>query len=114
MEDESITGPGAESLLRDGWVANGGFSKFRPASGRWASYSITDAAGHLLSHQTFKVDSFVHYLDVMGTCACGPHVLVYENPVFGPVTHVTHNEWDDPEEGPDEGDDYFEVSVEDL
>lgn len=103
MGDASITGPDADpELVRDAWVQNGGFSNFAAAGGRWSTYSLVDAEHRLTSVHTFKVDSFVHYLDVMGSCSCGPHVLVYENPLFGPVTHVTHNEWDDPEDGPDE------------
>lgn len=105
MDDGSITGPDAE-LTRDLWMHNGGFSNYAPLLERWTTYHITDAEGRLESVHTFKVDSFVHYLDTMGSCSCGPHVLVYANPVFGPVSHVSHNEWDAPEVGIDEDDEW--------
>lgn len=105
MDDASTTGPDASQLTRDGWLPNGGFSSFMPKGRRWATYHLVDAAGKLTSSHVFMMDEFVHYFDDMGTCTCGPHVAIYQNPMFGPVSMVTHNEWDGLDSDPDDDDD---------
>lgn len=109
MADESTTGPDAE-LIRDGWIQNGGFSNYAPDHDRWATFNLVTATGDIASVHNFKIDSFVHYIDAGGSCSCGPHIVVYDNALFGPVSMITHNEWDSPQDPEEDEDDEWEIT----